>query len=82
DIDICCIQEPYIDFLGNSRAPANWRTVYPPTRFTREIRTRSVILLSPQLATSNWIDLHINSPDITAIQLWGDFGTVTLVNLY
>ncbi|TDL30109.1 hypothetical protein BD410DRAFT_692205, partial [Rickenella mellea] len=80
--DICCIQEPYIDFLGNTRAPTGWIVVYPPARYENRERIRSVILLSPRLRTSHWIDLRVNSPDITAIQLRGDFGTIQLFNAY
>jgi hypothetical protein len=75
--DICFIQEPYLDFLNNTRAPTGWTTIYPPTHFKAESeRTRSIILVSPHLATSNWMDLRIDSPDITGIQIWGEFGTI------
>jgi hypothetical protein len=80
--DICLIQEPYIDFINNTRAPAGWKVIYPPTRYTNGDRTRSVILVSPRLATSNWMDLCINSPDVTAIQLWGSFGNLMILNIY
>ncbi|KAI0310473.1 hypothetical protein OF83DRAFT_1070482, partial [Amylostereum chailletii] len=30
NIDIICIQEPYIDFRQQSRANSQWFTVYPP----------------------------------------------------
>src|SRR4051812_34293339 len=72
DYDLCLIQEPYIDHLNNTRAPPGWRTVYPPSHLDpNRPPSRSVILISPRLATSAWMDLRIDSPDITAIQLWG-----------
>src|SRR6266536_3526428 len=80
--DICLVQEPYIDFLKNTRAPGGWRVIYPPKHLTSEDRTRSVIFISPRLATSNWMDLRIDSPDITAVQIWGPFGTVRIFNIY
>lgn len=82
--DICLIQEPYIDFLGNTRAPGNWRVIYPPTHLGEDshARTRAVTLISPRLATSNWENLRINSPDVTAIQIWGEFGTIRIINAY
>src|SRR5215470_2107565 len=61
--DLCFIQEPYIDFLGNTRAPTGWKVIYPPTHFRNGKHTRSVTLVSPKLATSNWMDLRIDSPD-------------------
>jgi hypothetical protein len=27
---ICLIQEPYIDLKGNTHAPPNWTSIYPP----------------------------------------------------
>jgi hypothetical protein len=81
--DICFIQEPYLDFLNNTRAPTGWTTIYPPTHFKAESeRTRSIILVSPHLATSNWMDLRIDSPDVTGIQIWGEFGTIRFFNIY
>src|SRR6266487_2347722 len=80
--DICLIQEPYIDFLNNTRAPTGWKVIYPPTRFTEGARTRAVTLISPKLATTKWLDLRIDSPDITGIQIWGDFGTIRILNIY
>jgi hypothetical protein len=80
--DICLIQEPYIDFLKNTRAPSGWKVVYPPQHRTSDDRTRSVTLVSPRLATSNWMDLRVDCPDVTAVQVWGPFGTVRIFNVY
>jgi ribonuclease HI len=69
--------------LKNSRAPNGWTPVYPPTHFKADQdRTRSLILVSPRLNTSNWMDLRVDSPDVTAIQMWGDFGTIQIFNIY
>jgi ribonuclease HI/endonuclease/exonuclease/phosphatase family metal-dependent hydrolase len=82
--DLCLIQEPYIDFLGNTRAPNGWKVIYPPTHRGADghARTRAVTLISPRLATSNWADLYLDSPDVTAIQIWGSFGTIRVFNAY
>jgi hypothetical protein len=82
EFDLCLIQEPYIDFLNNTQAPRGWRVIYPPTRYKNGPPTRSVILISPTIATANWTDLYIDSPDVTAIQIWGDFGTLRIFNVY
>src|SRR6266487_2186416 len=74
--DLCLIQEPYIDFLGNTRAPTGWRVIYPPTHLREREHTWAIVLVSPRLATSNWTDLRIDSPDVNAIQIWGEFGTI------
>src|SRR3954469_12466136 len=54
--DLCLIQEPYIDFLGNTHAPNGWKVIYPPTHLhdNGHVHTRTVTLISPRLATSNW----------------------------
>src|SRR5262249_51654522 len=80
--DLCFIQEPHIDFLNNTRAPPGWRTIYPPRHRTGNDHTRAITLISPKLNTSHWKDLCIDSPDITGIEIWGPFGTVTLINIY
>jgi hypothetical protein len=80
--DLCLIQEPYIDFLNNTRAPSGWRVIYPASRYRDNKHIRSVILVSPRLATSSWMDLHINSLDVTAIQLWGELGSLLIFNVY
>src|SRR4051812_37337602 len=83
EYDICLIQEPYIDPFKNTRAPTGWRTIYPPTHLIDNLpTTRSLILVSPRLATSAWMDLRINSPDISALQIWGTFGTILIFNIY
>src|ERR1700730_10112971 len=84
--DLCPIQEPHIDFLNRTRAPNGWRTILPPSHSKNnaesEHRTRAAILVSPRLDTSQWRELDIDSPDITGIQIWGDFGTIHIINIY
>ena len=81
--DICFIQEPHIDFLGNTKVPNSWTAIYPPTHYKKDGGcTRSITLVSPYLSSSNWMDLRIDLPDVTAIQIWGKFGTIRFFNIY
>jgi hypothetical protein len=81
--DICLIQEPYIDHLGNTRAPPNWTAIYPPTHRRDDApQTRSVILISPAIGANVCIPIPIDSPDITAIQLETHQGSVRIINIY
>src|ERR1700730_1211038 len=92
--DLCLVQEPHIDFLNKTRAPGGWRTILPPSHNrpntntnnnnndNPENPTRAAILVSPRLDTANWMDLTIDSPDLTGIQLWGEFGTIRIINVY
>jgi hypothetical protein len=79
--DICAIQEPYIDFNSNSRTPPNWTTIYPPPHYAnRGGRTRSIILISPNI--TNCTPIPINSPDVTSIQIETTQGSLRLINAY
>ena len=81
--DIMLIQEPYTTQFNAIRTPANFRPVAPKGIRTQESQIRSVIWVSKHLETKNWKILEIgNSNDITAIQLKGEYGKVTIFNVY
>ena len=80
--DVCAIQEPYIDFQGNTRANRNWTTIYPNTHKTHPDSTRSVILINANLITDAWKQIDFDHPDITAIEITGQFGTLRIINIY
>jgi len=44
--------------------------------------TRSIILINKHLATNHWESLAIDSSDITAVHLTGEFEEVHIVNIY
>ena len=51
--DIIAIQEPYINFLGNSRSNLGWCSIYLRTHYIdRNKHTRSMILISRRMATN------------------------------
>ena len=81
--DIIAIQEPYIDFLGNARSNPGWYSVHPKTHYIdRNKRTRSMILISRKTATNSWSTIDIGSPDVTAVKVKTQTGSVTIYNLY
>ncbi|KAF8227058.1 hypothetical protein L208DRAFT_1496931, partial [Tricholoma matsutake] len=80
--DICAIQEPYIDFNGKSRANQQWITVYPNTHKDHPQATRAAILINTNISTDGWKQTHFQHPDITAIELTGEFGTLCIINIY
>lgn len=80
--DMVLIQEPYIDFLGNTRATPGWTVVYPTGHKDRTEKTRSVILVNSKLHTATWKQVGVAHPDITAIALTGPFGTIRIFNIY
>lgn len=81
DWDIICIQEPYVDWRGLSRSTPPWRVVYP-YRHTPTAKSRSLILVSKHISTDAWEALPVDSLDITAIQMSGNFGKIRLFNVY
>jgi endonuclease/exonuclease/phosphatase family metal-dependent hydrolase len=82
DYDICLIQEPYIDFRGKTRANRNWIAVYLSTHNNHPDSTRSVILVNATLITDSWKQIHFDHPDITAIEIQGQFSTLHIINVY
>ena len=81
--DIMLIQEPYTTQFNAIRTPANFRPVSPKGIRTQESQIRSVIWVNKQLETRHWKILDVEgSNDITAIQLQGEYGKVTIFNVY
>jgi len=82
DFDICAIQELYINFKGMSRAGSSWISLYPKNHQKTPKETRSTLLVNRQLSMDAWTPISIDSPDVTAVQLQGDFGTIRIINVY
>ena len=81
--DIMLIQEPYTTRFNAIRTPTNFRPVFPSNRFADESQIRSVIWVNRRLETKNWTIIDIqNTNDITAIQLNGTYGKITIFNIY
>ena len=81
--DIMLIQEPYITAFNGLRTPTNFRPVCPSNRFTDDSPIRSAIWVNKCLETKNWKIIGIpNSNDITAIQVKGTYGKITIFNIY
>ncbi|EPS97080.1 hypothetical protein FOMPIDRAFT_13454, partial [Fomitopsis schrenkii] len=82
DFDLVFLQEPHIDFLNNTRASQQWRVIYPPKHKDSPARTRSVTLIHTRIATNSWAAIPVNNPDITAVSLAYDTGTIHIFNVY
>jgi len=81
--DIILIQEPYTTRFNAIRTPANFRPVYPTNRIGDDAQIRSVIWVNKRLNTNEWKILDIpGTNDITAIQLKGPYGKLTIFNVY
>ena len=82
DYDIVALQEPYIDFLGRTRANPHWTVIYPKRHLADPNKTRALILVNRQISTNNWEEIHLDSTDVTGVRLCGDFGAICLLNIY
>lgn len=82
--DLVLIQEPHVmsKFL-HIRTPANYRQIFPENRGRDDSMVRSIIWVSKSLETRHWANVDIpGSNDITAIRLMGEYGQITIFNIY
>jgi ribonuclease HI len=80
--DLVMIQEPYFDYKKDSRVSSKWIAIYPLNHIDNPLRTRSMILVNAKISTNSWTALAVDCPDITAIQLTGEWGTLRIFNIY
>ncbi|KAJ6569115.1 hypothetical protein B0H19DRAFT_938915, partial [Mycena capillaripes] len=80
--DIALLQEPHIDYCGVSRAGRGWVSIYPPTHAQDQRATRSAIFMNARMPSSTWRPIPIALPDVTAVELYGAFSTIRIINVY
>ena len=82
NIDIIALQEPAINHLGGTITTKDWTVIYPTTHTAEPQRTRSITLIRSKIITDSWKQLDINTGDVTAIRITGNWGALTLLNIY
>ena len=82
EVNIIALQEPAIDSQGYTLASRDWTTIYPTLHRKTDKTTRAVTLIRADLSSDSWMQLDFPSVDVTAIQLKGDWGKLTIVNVY
>ena len=82
DYDLVMIQEPYFDYKKDSRVSSKWIVIYPLNHIDDPLRTRSIILVNANISTNSWTALPVDCPDITAIQITGEWGICRIFNIY
>jgi hypothetical protein len=81
--DIILIQEPHVTTFNYIRTPINFRQVYPADRGRDGTKVRSAIWVNKKLETKYWKIIDIpDTNDITAIQIKGTYGKLTIFNIY
>jgi len=82
DVSIVTLQEPSINTFNNTIAPKDWITVYPSTHCANPGKTRTLTLIRSAIKTDTWEQLDFPSGDVTIISLKGDWGKLTVFNIY
>ena len=59
-----------------------WQVVYPTRHKIAPQETRTVLLINKNLDTNHWEALDLDSSDITAVVLSGNFGLLRIFNVY
>ena len=80
--DLAMLQEPHIDFLSRTCANSHWIPIYPLRHLDKPKATRSIILVNTKISTNVWTPIKFESPDVTSIQMHGDYGTLHIINIY
>jgi len=77
--DIVLIQEPHVTSFQTIRTPMKFRQIYPEDRWKPDAVVRSAIWVNSDINTKSWKTISIpGTNDITALQLQGPYGTLTL----
>ena len=80
--NIVALQEPAINFLHKTITTKDWVPIYPSMHSKQPDKTRSIILISTALTSDSWQQLDFPSGDVTIIQVKGEWGKLTIFNIY
>ncbi|KAG2051729.1 hypothetical protein BDR06DRAFT_889424, partial [Suillus hirtellus] len=83
--DMACIQEPYfnpINLANTSTLGRFWDVIYPSNHHSHAARSQTLILVNKCISKNNWHIIPINSPNVMAIELTGQFSKVHIYNIY
>ena len=85
EYDLACIQEPFLNPVGLANASnlrSYWDVIYPSNHNANPERTQSILLVNKKLSKNIWHIVPLNTPNVTAIELHGNFGKVRIYNIY
>jgi hypothetical protein len=75
--DLACIQEPFLNTVGLANASnlrRFWDVIYPTNHHSNPERSQTILLVNKKLSKNNWHIIPLDTPNITAIEIHGDFG--------
>jgi hypothetical protein len=76
------IQELYFDYKKDSWVSSKWIAIYPLNHIDNLLHTRSMILVNAKISSNSWTALAVDCPDITTIQIMGEWGILQIFNIY
>lgn len=81
--DIIAIQEPYLDDKKRTRASPYWHVHYPTNHLLDgQARSRSLFLININISSDSYDFLQLPHSDFTGIRFRGDFGSLSIINVY
>jgi len=81
-VSIIALQEPAIDNDSFTLASREWVAIYPTLHRKPNMSTRAVTLIRTSLNLDMWEQIDFPSADVVVIQLHGEWGKVTIANVY
>jgi hypothetical protein len=79
---ISLAQEPYIDFVRNSRTNQTWLSLYPTVHWRQPSRTRFYIVIYCSLPWDRWEQIDVDLPNVTAVHIKDKRGDLYIFNIY
>jgi hypothetical protein len=81
--DLILIQEPHLTFFRNICTPNCFTSIHPTSHHMLNQRVCFIIWVNPSLSANFWKALEFaDSNDVTAIQLSGEYGYLSIFNIY
>lgn len=81
--DIVLLQEPHVTKFNTIRTLMQFRQVYPTDRYKEGAVVCSVIWVNTEINTKSWKIINVpGTNNITAIQIQGPYGELTIFNVY
>jgi len=81
-VSIIALQELAIDNDGFTLMSREWVAIYPTLHWKPNTSTRAVTLIRASLNPDTWEQIDFPSADVVVIQLYGEWGKVTIANVY
>ena len=81
-VDVVALQEPSINTFNKTIASKDWKAIYPSTHESSPHETRTLLLVRDSILTDSWEQLEVQTGDVTAIRIKGEWGKITIFNIY